>query len=475
MDDEEEIIEELKNGNKERFEYLYSKYEKAVYDCILKYVGSRDKTEELVQDTFIKLFRSIKFYDSSKGTFFNFVSAIARYTAIDYLRKKNNMEKVVDNNITFDDNIINLLKMDCNVLDTVEKNEFMKNMKKLINELCDSQRMAIILVCERGFSYKYSAKIMGITEGSFKSILYRARKTLKDKICKKYPEYVEDISSRKYVARIIVMIIVGMTAITGLVYATYMICSGIFDKKTFTLSEMRTEISAEESIISKEEALDKINYYLDVLGEEKVEIDDLKLIKDYLFYKICWNVEREDMMIKIDSTNGELVKYINYNEDGILIGENFEELNNKIGIPKDYQLYEAADYENTKTIRYARKYGEIYNQYECISYYGNNRIESINVWNYSYKDTEIIVSKEEALKIAKENNINVDKIELSIERTFDFKLNNRDKSSEVLDEYTKEDWKLFYFNTKIRKVWKILNGNETILIDVKDGEVIYDF
>lgn len=476
---EEKIIEELKNGNQDGFGLLYEKYSKGVYAVILKIVHNRDVTDDLVQITFMKVLRNIKLYEKYKGTFYNFVCAIGKNTALDYLKKvkvkvvENEGEKVVDRETTLDDGLINLLKVKENVADTVEMDELMGDLKEAVSELAENQQIAIRLYCERQFSYRAAAKVMGISESSFKSILYRARQTLKDKIREKYPDLFEEINTRKYVARMIAMTIIGITAITGLVYATYMICNDIWSKKTFTLNELNTEVSHDSSIISPDEALERINFYLDVLGEEKASSDELKLIKDYQMYKVCWMVDRGTVLLKIDSENGELVQYTKVNGNDILSSIGLDELYKKLGLPEDYEKYEESNVDVTQRIKYAKKYGDIYNQYESVGISINNgKIGIIGVLKYPYKDEEILISRERAIEIAEENNIEVDTIELVIEKTNDWE--------EEIEEYIKvidlQEWgdvKLFNNSIELRKVWRIVGNKESVLIDVNTGKVIY--
>lgn len=471
---EEKIIEELKSGNKEHFSYLYQKYEKTVYAIILNIVHNRDAAEELVQISFVKLYKNIKLYKEEVGTFYNFVRAIAKYTAFDYLRKKNNMEKVIDTNVIYDDSLVNFVNVDKSALDTVEKNEFMNLLKKLVNELCDTQRIAIVLICERGFSYKYAAKVMGVSESAFKSILYRARQTLKDKICDKYPEFKEEISSRKYVMKVILMAFIGITAISGLAYATYMICNEIWWNKSFTLSELRTEVSSDEAIVSRDEALEKLNYYLDVLGEEKATDEEVKLIKDYQMYKICWMVDREDMLLKIDSSNGELVRYINYSSDGVAFDNVKHELNEVLGLSNEYELKPNDDGQDLMTISYAKKYGEIYNTYDSVTFIvDNNELKMISVVKYPYEDSEIIISKERALEIAKENGIVADEIELVIEKIATVPNDDKMKLVEIVDTYNREEYELLTNSIKIKKLWKVESNSLIVYIDIETGELMY--
>ena len=474
MLNEKKIIEELKKGNQDSFGLLYEKYSKGVYAVILNFVHDRDVADDLLQITFMKLFKNIKLYDRYKGTFYNFICAIGKNTALDYLKKVKRDDKVVDRKTTLDDGLMNLLDVKEDVANTIEVDELMNDLREAVCELAENQQIAIRLYCEREFSYRSAAKVMGISESSFKSILYRARQTLKDKISDKYPELFEEISTRKYVARMIVMVIVGLTALTGLVYATYMICNEIWSKKTFTLSELRTEVSHENSIISKDEALERINFYLDVLGEEKANADELKLIKDYQVYKVCWMVDRESVLIRINSENGELVRYRTSVGNSILDKISMEELYRKLELPKDYELYKEENINGLKTIKYAKKYDDIYNIHESVTcVFRNDKIESITISNYLYENVEVNISKERALEIAKENDIEVDTIELSIEKIND--LTEDLVIEERIDTIEHEQWEdveLFNKRIKNKKVWKIVKDKSIVLIDVKTGEII---
>lgn len=481
MLNEKKIIEELKSGNQDSVGLLYEEYSKGVYTVILKIVHNRDVADDLVQATFVKLIKNIKLFDEYKGSFYSFICAIGKNTALDHLKKSKSKvndkgeERAVDRETTLDDGLINLLEVKENVADTVEIDELMKDLKEAISELAESQQIAIRLCCERDFSYRAAARIMGISESSFKSILFRARKTLKDKIRDKYPDLFEEIHTRKYVARMIIMILIGVTALTGLVYAIYRICNEIWGKKTFTLNELRTEVSHDVSIISQDEALERVNFYLDVLGEEKATAEELKLIKDYQVHKVCWMVDRGYVLLKIDSENGELVQYGNYHDNDILNNISLEEIYKKLCLPEEYEICEENNTDGLKVILYAKKYGDIYNQYESVNFFANDRkIITIRVLKYPYNDREVLISEENAGEIAKENNIEIGTIELVIEKIGDW---NDDAQGEnfikVINPKEWENVELFDNDIECRKVWKITGDKESVVIDANTGKITY--
>ncbi len=85
---EEELIVLLKEKNENGFHYLYDHYSGALYGVILRIVQSKEYTEEIIQDVFVKIWNSIHQYDVSKGRFYTWMINIARNTAIDYLKSK---------------------------------------------------------------------------------------------------------------------------------------------------------------------------------------------------------------------------------------------------------------------------------------------------------------------------------------------------------------------------------------------------
>jgi RNA polymerase sigma factor (sigma-70 family) len=85
---EEQLIVLLKEKNETGFHHLYDNYSGALYGVILRIVQSKEYTEEIIQDVFVKIWNSIHQYDSSKGRFYTWMINIARNTAIDYLKSK---------------------------------------------------------------------------------------------------------------------------------------------------------------------------------------------------------------------------------------------------------------------------------------------------------------------------------------------------------------------------------------------------
>ena len=78
------ILEKDKNGA----EALYDMYSSSLYGVIFRIVQHQEIAEDLLQDTFIRIWNSFSSYDSSKGRLFTWMVNVARNIAIDKIRSK---------------------------------------------------------------------------------------------------------------------------------------------------------------------------------------------------------------------------------------------------------------------------------------------------------------------------------------------------------------------------------------------------
>lgn len=464
--EEKLVVEQAKNGDKEAFEILYKKYQGRVFDQIFKNIRNKEDTTDLVQDVFVKVYANLGKYNSDIAGFYTFVWANARKILIDYSKKFKRRSLIFENNkAQFADMPV------ADIIEVSASNEYNTQVQKMLDKLSRNQKMAFTLVCIDNKTYRQAAHEMNKSEVNVRSFVCRARKNLQKEIINIYPELNERISKR-FIAKAIIVFVLGTTTITGLAYATYRIYHDVIVEKIFTLSEMRKELPKTDSIISRAEALDSINFYLEILGEEKVNEDDIKLVKDYLRSKICWISDKGEKFIEIDCLDGNFVSY--YNVNSSLTENDITELYEKFDFPIDYELCQNEVIDGSKNISYAKKYGDIYNTFESVVFRTiGDRLEYINFNKYDYDDNEILISKEKAIEIAKENNIDVDKIELSIEKFLPVDLNEKSVSFDYLDDTKIGEVKLIESDIGIRKVWKITYQNDmTFFIASDTGECI---
>ncbi len=85
--DENRLIEKYLAGDEESLEVLVSTYLKPIYSFVYKNVGKEDDSEDITQEVFVKVWKNLKKFDSTKK-FKPWIFQIAKNTSIDYLRKK---------------------------------------------------------------------------------------------------------------------------------------------------------------------------------------------------------------------------------------------------------------------------------------------------------------------------------------------------------------------------------------------------
>lgn len=86
---EAELVEKLQNQDTEAFSLLYDNYSSALYGIINTIVKDDEVAQDILQDVFVKIWKSVASYKREKGTLFTWMLNIARNTSIDNLRSKN--------------------------------------------------------------------------------------------------------------------------------------------------------------------------------------------------------------------------------------------------------------------------------------------------------------------------------------------------------------------------------------------------
>lgn len=93
------LIEQLQQGERSAFATLFDRYGRNLYAVIFEIVQSEADAENILQDTFVKIWRNIGQYDASKGRLYTWLITIARRTALDFVRSSYFKEKQMIQNV----------------------------------------------------------------------------------------------------------------------------------------------------------------------------------------------------------------------------------------------------------------------------------------------------------------------------------------------------------------------------------------
>lgn len=174
----EELIEKCKNENRKAQGELYTMFSNKLYAVCLKYSRNTEEAQDNLQDAFLTIFKSIGQY-KFKGSFEGWIKRIAVNTVLQKYRKERFFE------------IVNEEQLEEPEVEIDEQNISLDFLLKLIQELPDRYRMVFNLYVLDDYSHQEVAEMLGITVGTSKSNLARARMILKNKIEESKPAQVK--------------------------------------------------------------------------------------------------------------------------------------------------------------------------------------------------------------------------------------------------------------------------------------------
>ena len=176
--EDSELVQQVIGGNNNAFRFLVSKHQRLVLHVVGRIIQQQDQVEDVCQDVFIKVFKTLKNFrgDSKLSTW---IASIAYNTAITHIRKQKRR-----NELSYNEQPLLLADEKDSGLNqkVLEIEEAHRYLLKLIETLPVHYRTVLTLYHLEEFSYKEIVEITGMPEGTSKSYLNRARTLLKGKI-----------------------------------------------------------------------------------------------------------------------------------------------------------------------------------------------------------------------------------------------------------------------------------------------------
>jgi RNA polymerase sigma-70 factor, ECF subfamily len=167
----------IREGDMEAFRLLVETHQARVIGTISKMLGSEAEAEDLAQQVFIRVWKSAQRYQPT-AKFTTWLFRITRNLVFNELRRKRHFAPQPDE---APEPVERSEKEPDRVL---LDDELQRAIKEAINQLPESQRMAIILRRYEELPYEEIAKVMGATVPAVKSILFRARAELRERLAK---------------------------------------------------------------------------------------------------------------------------------------------------------------------------------------------------------------------------------------------------------------------------------------------------
>ena len=153
-----QLVQKFIEGDEAALEILVRRYKDQVFTYIYMVVKNQHLAEDIFQDTFIKVIRSLKTGKyTDNGKFISWVLRIAHNLIIDHFRKEKLFCMISNENYDYD--MFNASKYsDENIEEVIIRKQIEKDIRKLIGELPDDQRQVLIMRYYLGLSFKEIAK-----------------------------------------------------------------------------------------------------------------------------------------------------------------------------------------------------------------------------------------------------------------------------------------------------------------------------
>ncbi|MEX0617266.1 MAG: sigma-70 family RNA polymerase sigma factor [Candidatus Woykebacteria bacterium] len=170
--EEEDLIEEARQGNVSSFQTLYMRYLDPIYRYFFFQTKDKFLAEDLAQEVFIRVYRSIGSYNKEKGSFTSWLYRIAHNLLVDYYRGKKTLSLKEGIEASYSEDW----------LEKLDRDEKLQKVKEALTLLPSDYHEVVVLRFFEDLSVEEVAEIVGKSEENVRVIQHRAIRKLKEVI-----------------------------------------------------------------------------------------------------------------------------------------------------------------------------------------------------------------------------------------------------------------------------------------------------
>jgi RNA polymerase sigma-70 factor (ECF subfamily) len=178
------LVRRCQSGDAAAWEEIVRQFNRRIYNICYRFTGSADDAQDLTQEVFIKVYRTLSSYDLDKGSFQTWVTTMTRNLLVDHFRKSkqdrvtDSMDEPAtseDDSLSLSDQIEDRGPSPDERLRARETQEFVQ---KALQKLSPELREAVILRDLQDMDYRDIALALKVPEGTVKSRINRGRTEL---------------------------------------------------------------------------------------------------------------------------------------------------------------------------------------------------------------------------------------------------------------------------------------------------------
>jgi RNA polymerase sigma-70 factor (ECF subfamily) len=171
----DELIQRCLEGDQSAWDTLVHQHWRRVFNVAYKFVGTHDGAEDLTQEIFMKIFKSLHTFDR-RANFQTWIVSISRNLCIDHYRSVRKERETIDRGV--DAAELSPVSRTMSPQAVLERQDQVRLLKDALQALSPSLRTAVLLRDIRELTYQEIADQLGLPEGTVKSRINRGRTEL---------------------------------------------------------------------------------------------------------------------------------------------------------------------------------------------------------------------------------------------------------------------------------------------------------
>jgi RNA polymerase sigma-70 factor (ECF subfamily) len=186
------LVQETLAGNQLSFQLLVERHQDRVFGLVRHYTKSAVEIEDIVQDTFLKVYRKLESFQH-QSSFSTWLHRIAVNTALDFLKRtgRSPVHAVEDPELLEGERVHEAPRI-APPDSRLERAEIADIAQQVLAQLPEVFRTVLVLREFEGLAYQEIADLLGISIGTVESRLFRARARFKDVLVRLHPEFAVD-------------------------------------------------------------------------------------------------------------------------------------------------------------------------------------------------------------------------------------------------------------------------------------------
>jgi RNA polymerase sigma-70 factor (ECF subfamily) len=187
------VIQRCLAGDQAAWEQIVRQHWRKVFNIAYKFTGKHDEAEDLTQDVFLKIFKSLDTFDR-RANFQTWLVSVSRNLCIDHYRSVRKERETIDRDV--DAGELSPVAQSVNPVALLEHRDRAKLLKLALDKLPPTLRSAVLLRDIQELSYQEIAERLHLPEGTVKSRINRGRTELARQIRRLRDELEASVPSR---------------------------------------------------------------------------------------------------------------------------------------------------------------------------------------------------------------------------------------------------------------------------------------